>query len=196
MADPSTWSLEACLALIQGGNFPASAGRAWTDRTGSGWRKGAAGNTEQPGPAAPVPPGDPGEGHSLTCLRPGSQLSQDMEQCLPRIGAGSSLGAHPGVLPKAPRTRGPALWAPVHRAGHRSLCGQASTLRLPGQTWPRSQPVSPWAPPAATAGAPSLPRPLRPGPHANATHSWFHCPHGTDRGPGSLTCPRSHTGKK
>lgn len=40
------------------------------------------------------------------------------------------------------------------------------------------------------------PRLLRPGPHANTTHSWFHCPHGTDGAPGSLSCPRSHMGKK
>ena len=46
------------------------------------------------------------------------------------------------------------------------------------------------------SGGTIAPRPLRPGPHANAAHSWFHCPHGTDRAPGSLSCPRSHTGKK
>ena len=70
MADPSMWPLKARLALIQGGNFPASAGRARTDRTGGGWREGTSGNTDQIGPAARVPPGDPG--HSLTFSGPPS----------------------------------------------------------------------------------------------------------------------------
>lgn len=120
----------------------------------------------------------------------GTEVSPEQGQEVP-------LGVHPAVLPKSPLDKEiQASRAPVTTLDTGHSVGRPPSSSCQGKPDPDSQPVSPVGLRHRIRGnicsKAAAARPSR----KHHFHSWFHCPHGTDGAPGSLSCPRSHMGKK